>query len=162
VTPHLRRTKKARHPRSPRNIRNSDTRSQQQPGVPPGADSTVTLQYGLEGANLHRRQRVTHHEVSSTRERPTRGITLFNETPFNGTPFNGTPWAVLVTVGAITVTAQATSSADRHDTQGSGDFYLATNGDIHLAISGDLQLATYGDFDLAMDTSHGCQLRRWC
>jgi integrase len=27
-------------------IRNSDTRSQQQPGVPPGADSSVTLQYG--------------------------------------------------------------------------------------------------------------------
>ena len=35
-----------------------------------------------------------------------------------------------VAVGAITVTAQATSSPDRHDTQGSGDFYLATNGDI--------------------------------
>ena len=43
-----------------------------------------------------------------------------------------------VTVGAITVTAQATSSPDRHDKQGSGDFYLA--------ISGDLQLATSGDF----------------
>lgn len=57
-----------------------------------------------------------------------------------------------VTVGAITVTAQATSSADRHDTQGSGDVYLATNGDIHLAISGDLQLATHGDFHLAMDS----------
>jgi len=39
--------------------------------------------------------------------------------------FNGTPWAVQVTVGAITVTAQATSSPDRHDKQGSGDFYLA-------------------------------------
>jgi hypothetical protein len=49
-----------------------------------------------------------------------------------------------VTVGAITVTAQATSSPDRHDTQGSGDFYLATNG--------DLQLATNGDFHLATDT----------
>lgn len=57
-----------------------------------------------------------------------------------------------VTVGAITVTAQATSSPDRHDTQGSGDFYLATNGDIHLAISGDLQLATNGDFHVATDT----------
>jgi hypothetical protein len=39
-------------------------------------------------------------------------------------------WVVQGTVGAITVTAQATSSPDRHDTQGSGDFYLATNGDI--------------------------------
>jgi hypothetical protein len=29
---------------------------------------------------------------------------------------------VQVTVGAITVTAQATSSLDRHDKQGSGDF----------------------------------------
>ena len=57
-----------------------------------------------------------------------------------------------MTVGAITVTAQATSSADRHDTQGSGDFYLATNGDIHLAINGDLQLATNGDFHLATDS----------
>jgi hypothetical protein len=66
--------------------------------------------------------------------------------------FNGTPWAVQVTVGAITVTAQATSSPDRHDTQGSGDFYLATNGDIHLAISGDLQPATNGDFHMATDT----------
>ena len=56
-----------------------------------------------------------------------------------------------VTVGAITVTAQATSSPDRHDTQGSGDFYLATNGDIHLAISGDQQLATNGDFHVATD-----------
>jgi hypothetical protein len=54
------------------------------------------------------------------------------------------PWAVQVTVGAITVTAQATSSSDRHDKQGSGDFYLA--------ISGDLQLATNGDFHLATDT----------
>jgi hypothetical protein len=35
-----------------------------------------------------------------------------------------------VTVGAITVTAQANELPDRHDTQGSGDFYLATNGDI--------------------------------
>ena len=58
--------------------------------------------------------------------------------------FNGTPWAVQVTVGAITVTAQATSSPDRHDTQGSGDFYLA--------ISGDLQLATNGDFYMATDS----------
>jgi hypothetical protein len=66
--------------------------------------------------------------------------------------FNGTPWAVQVTVGAITVTAQATSSPDRHDKQGSGDFYLATNGDIHLAISGDLQLATNGDFHMATDS----------
>jgi hypothetical protein len=57
--------------------------------------------------------------------------------------FNGTPWAVQVTVGAITVTAQATSSPDRHDKQGSGDFYLA--------ISGDLQLATSGDFYMATD-----------
>src|ERR1700756_679310 len=65
--------------------------------------------------------------------------------------FNGTPWAVQVTVGAITVTAQATSSPDRHDAQGSGDFYLATNGAIYLAISGDLQLATNGDFHLATD-----------
>ncbi len=47
--------------------------------------------------------------------------------------FNGTPWAVQVTVRVITVTAQATSSPDRHDTQGSGDFDLATNGDIRLA-----------------------------
>ena len=60
-----------------------------------------------------------------------------------------------VTVGAITVTAQATSSPDRHDTQGSGDFYLATNGDIHLAISGDLQLATNGDFHVATDSCGG-------
>ena len=59
--------------------------------------------------------------------------------------FNGTPWAVQVTVGAITVTAQATSSPDRHDTQGSGDFYLA--------ISGDLQLAKNGDFHMATDSS---------
>src|ERR1700757_4760387 len=66
--------------------------------------------------------------------------------------FNGTPWAVQVTVGAITVTEKATSSPDRHDAQGSGDFYLATNGDIYLAISGDLQLATNGDFHLATDT----------
>ena len=56
-----------------------------------------------------------------------------------------------MTVGAITVTAQATSSPDRHDVQGSGDFYLATNGDIHMAISGDLQLAINGDFHLATD-----------
>src|SRR6202022_1348865 len=49
-----------------------------------------------------------------------------------------------VTVGAITVTAQANELPDRHDTQGSGDFYLA--------ISGDLQLATNGDFHLATDT----------
>src|SRR4029453_4115285 len=68
--------------------------------------------------------------------------------------FNGTPWAVQVTVGAITVTAQATSSPDRHDTQGSGDFYLATNGDINLATNGDLQLATNGDFHLATDKLH--------
>ena len=74
--------------------------------------------------------------VSTTRVRPDRGMNLFN----------GTPWAVQVTVGAITVTAQATSSPDRHDTQGSGDFYLATNGDIHLAITGDLQLAKTGTF----------------
>jgi len=67
--------------------------------------------------------------------------------------FNGTPWAVQVTVGAITVTAQATSSPDRHDKQGSGDFYPATNGDIHLAINGDLQLATNGDFHMATDTT---------
>jgi hypothetical protein len=59
--------------------------------------------------------------------------------------FNGTPWTVQVTVGAITVTAQATSSPDRHDKQGSGDFYLA--------ISGDLQLATSGDFYMATDTT---------
>ena len=65
-----------------------------------------------------------------------------------------------VTVGAITVTAQATSSPDRHDKQGSGDFYLATNGDIHLAISGDLQLATNGDFHMATDTSTS-QLADW-
>jgi hypothetical protein len=57
-----------------------------------------------------------------------------------------------VTVGAITVTAQATSSPDRHDAQGSADFYLATNGNIHLAISGDLPLATNGDFHMATDT----------
>jgi hypothetical protein len=50
------------------------------------------------------------------------------------------PGAVQVTVGAITVTAQATSSSDRHDKHGSGNFYLATNGDFHMAISGDLQL----------------------
>jgi hypothetical protein len=56
-----------------------------------------------------------------------------------------------VTVGAITVTAQANELPDRHDTQGSGDFYLATNGDTHLAISGDLQLATNGDFHMATD-----------
>jgi hypothetical protein len=60
--------------------------------------------------------------------------------------FNGTPWAVQVTVGAITVTAQATNSSDRHDKQGNGDFYLA--------ISGDLQLATNGDFHLATDSSN--------
>ena len=56
--------------------------------------------------------------------------------------FNGTPWAVQVTVGAITVTAQATSSPDRHDKQGSGDFYLAISGDLQLATSGDLHMAT--------------------
>ena len=67
--------------------------------------------------------------------------------------FNGTPWAVQVTVGAITVTAQATSSPDRHDAQGSGDFYLATNGDIHLAITGDL-MAKNGDFHMATDIPH--------
>jgi hypothetical protein len=33
-------------------------------------------------------------------------------------------------------TAQATSSPDRHDTQGSGDFYLAISGDLQLATSG--------------------------
>jgi len=65
--------------------------------------------------------------------------------------FNGNSLGGEVTVGAITVTAQATSSPDRHDTQGSGDFYLATNGDIHLAISGDLQLAANGDFHMATD-----------
>jgi hypothetical protein len=67
--------------------------------------------------------------------------------------FNATPWAVPVTVGAITVTAEATSSPDRHDTPGSGDFYLAINGDIRLAISGDLQLATNGDFHMATDST---------
>jgi hypothetical protein len=82
--------------------------------------------------------------VSTTRVRPDRGMNLFN----------GTPWAVPVTVGAITVTAQATSSPDRHDTQGSGDFYLATYGDIHLAITGDLQLAKNGDFHMATDIPH--------
>ena len=56
--------------------------------------------------------------------------------------FNGTPWAVQVTVGAITVTAQATSSPDRHDKQGSGDFYLAISGDLQLATSGDFYRAT--------------------
>ena len=60
-----------------------------------------------------------------------------------------------MTVGAITVTAQATSSPDRHDMQRSGDFYLATNGDIYLAISEDLQLATTGDFHLATDKGLG-------
>lgn len=69
-----------------------------------------------------------------------------------------------VTVGAITVTAQATSSPDRHDTQGSGDFYLATNGYIYLAISGDLHLATNGDFHMATDRRLGqqsrCKLRK--
>ena len=65
--------------------------------------------------------------------------------------FNGNSLGGEVTVGAITVTAQATSSPDRHDTQGSGDFYLATNGDIPLAISGDLQLAINGDFHMATD-----------
>ena len=67
-----------------------------------------------------------------------------------------------VTVGAITVTAQATSSPDRHDAQGSGDFYLATNGDIYLAISGDLQLATNGDFHLATDTANHIVLQSIC
>jgi hypothetical protein len=61
-----------------------------------------------------------------------------------------------VTVGAITVTAQATSSPDRHDAQGSGDYYLATNGDIHLAISGDLQLSINGDFHMATDMRSSC------
>jgi len=65
--------------------------------------------------------------------------------------FNGSPWAVQVTVGAITVTAQATSSPDRHDKQGSGDFYLAISADLQLAISADVQLATSGDFDMATD-----------
>jgi hypothetical protein len=37
-----------------------------------------------------------------------------------------------VTVGAVTITVQATSYPDRHDTQASGDFYLATNGGFHL------------------------------
>src|SRR5712672_3211963 len=57
-----------------------------------------------------------------------------------------------VTVGAITVTAQATSSPDRHDKQGSGDFYLA--------ISGDLQPVTSGDFYMATDSWCGAELAR--
>jgi hypothetical protein len=65
--------------------------------------------------------------------------------------FNGNSLGGEVTVGAITVTAQANELPDRHDTQGSGDFYLATTGDTHLAISGDLQLATNGDFHMATD-----------
>jgi hypothetical protein len=52
------------------------------------------------------------------------------------------PGPVKVTVGAITVTAQATSSPDRHDTQGSGDFYLAISGNLPLATTGDLHMAT--------------------
>ncbi len=47
-----------------------------------------------------------------------------------------------MTVGAITVTAQATSSPDQHDKQGSGDFYLAISGDLHLATNGDFYMAT--------------------
>lgn len=41
--------------------------------------------YDRRGTGLcqfaHRRQRVTHHQVSTTRERPTRGITLFMSVP---------------------------------------------------------------------------------
>jgi hypothetical protein len=55
---------------------------------------------------------------------------------------DGTPWAAQVTVGAITVTAEATSSLERHDKQGSGAFFLATNGYIHLAAIGDFHMAT--------------------
>lgn len=47
-----------------------------------------------------------------------------------------------MTVGAITVTAQATSSPDQHDKQGSGDCYLAISGDLHLATNGDFYMAT--------------------
>jgi hypothetical protein len=54
----------------------------------------------FEDANLHRRQRVTHHQVSTTRERPARGITLFNGTP---------RWWRCV-VGTFTVTIGARSS----------------------------------------------------
>jgi hypothetical protein len=46
-----------------------------------------------------------------------------------------------VTVGAITVTAQATSSGLTRR-QGNGDFYLATNGDLQMATSGDFLMAT--------------------
>ena len=54
-----------------------------------------------------------------------------------GAVVNGIPLGGAATVGAITVTAQATSSPDRHDKQGSGDFYLAISGDLHLATNGD-------------------------
>lgn len=47
-----------------------------------------------------------------------------------------------MTVGTITVTAQATSSPDQHDKQGSGDFYLTISGDLHLATNGDFYMAT--------------------
>src|SRR5271166_4167324 len=56
--------------------------------------------------------------------------------------FNWNSLGGVVTVGAITVTAQATSSGLTRR-QGNGDFYLAT--------SGDLQMATSGDFLMAMD-----------
>ena len=51
-----------------------------------------------------------------------------------------------MTVGAITVTAQATSSGLTRR-QGNGDFYLATSGDLQMATSGDFLMAT--DTDVA-------------
>ncbi len=57
--------------------------------------------------------------------------------------FNWNSLGGAVTVGAITVTAQANSSGLTRR-QGNGDFYLAT--------SGDLQMATSGDFLMATDT----------
>jgi hypothetical protein len=65
----------------------------------------------LKDANLHRRQRVTQNQFHPPASAP-QGINLFNETPR----------AVQVTVGTITVTAQATSSPDQHGKQASGDF----------------------------------------
>ncbi|OBF96467.1 hypothetical protein A5772_17185 [Mycolicibacter sinensis] len=63
-----------------------------------------------------------------------------------------------MTVGAITVTAQATSSPDQHDKQGSGDIYLAISGDLHLATTGDFYMATDTTFGASSRFSPTCHL----
>lgn len=47
-----------------------------------------------------------------------------------------------MTVGAITVTAQAASSGHDTTSKGNGDFYLAASGDLQMATSGDFLMAT--------------------